>query len=345
MVQAFTPVTSSNALQEYRLVVEQEYCKVIVNLTASTLEQLQVGQLIDQGLSNARRTAIDDQFSRYNLHSTDKFKVELEVCHSLLYYLQEVRHIQKQQIMLVGRAILEHERTRLGLSQKTAEAINALILAKTSPNPLVSDPHKLEQYDQHLLQAMQRDGSLLKETTQAELKLLQLVLGIADRDIPPAEKLQSAKGINYIRLWRLLKKQDWKAANEETHQRLVEAGGQEQRDLRLIDVERIPLIDLKTIDCLWSEFSNNRFGFSAQLSIWETATPDLDAFGKQVDWRRNNSWIGYDFIDFSLSAARGHLPAFQHMGWWCWVGGMAAILRRTAAAQTTLNEPDPDANL
>lgn len=342
MVQAFPSVTASvtspNVLKDYRLAVEQEYCNVIVGLAPSTLEHLQVGQLIDQGLPNERRKALDSQFNRYNFHSTDKFTLELEVCHSLLYYVQEVRHIRNQQISLVGQAILEHERKRLGIRKRTAEQINAVILAKSDPKTLASDPQKLEQYDQHLFRAMQRDGIPLKETTQAELKLLQLVLGLTDREIAPPEKLYSTRGVNYTVLWRLLKKQDWKAANEETHRRLVEAGGQEQRDLKLIDVERISSVDLQTIDALWRESSKDRFGFSVQLRIWQTTAPDLDAFGKTVDWRRNNSWISYDFIDFSLNAAPGHLPAFQHMGWWCWVGGMAAILKKIEVAQPVADQ-------
>lgn len=339
MIQTVPTVTApllSVILKDYRLAVEQEYCATIVRLLRSGQEQLQIESLIREGLPSASRDTLDSRLGRYTLDSKftsiDRFTIELEVCHSLLYYLQAAKHIRHQGISLVGQAILDHERARLDLSQQTADQINSVVFATASPRRSASDPRKLAQYDQHLFTAIRQDGIPLKETTQAELKLLQRVLEIADSDIPPPEKLRSAKGIDYIRLWRLLKQQNWKAANAETHQRLVEAGGQQVRDLELIDVERIPTVDLRTIDTLWREHSKERFGFKVQLGLWQTVQPNLEALGKSLDWRRNNSWISYDFIDFSSHAAHGHLPAMPHLGWWCWVGGMAKLMARVEVA-------------
>ncbi len=326
------PPNVPSPLRDYRLAVEQEYCDVIVQLLKAGQEHLRVEDLIKTGLPNAKREVLNHQLGRYQLDSITAFTVELEVCHSLLYYLQEVRHIRNQKITLVGQAILDHERVRFGLTCNSANAINAILLIQAPPILPSINVQALEQYDQHLAQAIQQEGILSKEI-RAELRLLQLVLGIADHELPPPEKLQTERGINYIPLWRLLKQKDWKAANQETYRCLLLSSGRKERDTQVIDIERISLRDLQTIDLLWQEFSNGRFGFSVQLSIWRATMPDLECLGKELDWRRNHSWIGYDFVDFSLDAAKGHLPILPHVGWWCWVGGMTSLLDKVAQFQ------------
>lgn len=115
-----------------------------------------------------------------------------------------------------------------------------------------------------------------------------------------------------------LSKGKWYDANEETRRCLAKASGQQQRDPQLIDVSLINVVDLQTIDALWSEFSNGRFGFKKQREIWEKADSrfeDLTALGRQLDWLRSNSWINYEAADFSKDAVSGHLPIFPHIGW------------------------------
>jgi hypothetical protein len=341
--------------REYRDLVEQAYCNAIVKLIQEKHDRFEISQIVPQALSAAQRDELENSSIWDKLNGAAP-AIEHEVCLCILYYLRKAQHIHSQQMSLVGQAILDYERVRLGLAQSTVDAINRVIMPDRKASPPPTNQKKLDQYYQHLFTALQRDRSgfkpgkrdviPLKSATQAELKLLQRVLEIPDRDIPPAEMLWSECQTNYILLWRFLDQKDWKAANFETLKRLLEASGQpkpgetetvETIKIETIDLERIPLVDLQTIDGLWSKASNGRFGFKAQLKLWREvdAGPDkgreFENFGKLVDWRRNNSWISYSFADFSDNAARGHLPTFPLAGWWCWAR-MALLMKQVEAA-------------
>lgn len=315
------------SLNDYRLSAEQEYCNAMVRMLRNGYQELQVEHLLRTGLSNSRREALDQQAKRLGLETIDTFRVEFEVCHRLLYYLKQVYHVRQQNIQLVRQAILEHERVRLGLSDRSAEAINAVLLSDAKKPAAGSDPAKLATYDQHLAQAL-RNTKTLPLLTVAELGLLKNLLGLSDSEVPPWQKLTSENGVNYIPLWRLLKAQKWQEANEETIRCLRQSAKQQGRDYESLDVAHLPNHDLRIVDRLWREFSRDRFGFSIQNQLWRTVAPNLEKFGKLVDWRRNRTWIGYEYVDFSLDAVKGHLPVFPFMGWWCWSGGMTALLDR-----------------
>jgi hypothetical protein len=113
------------------------------------------------------------------------------------------------------------------------------------------------------------------------------------------------------------------------------------------DFEYFPCTDLQSINLLWKKFSNGRFGFSAQQDVWNDSQPDgsgvsgeaLEQFGDSVGWRTNNTWIDYKAamsvitepnaaVFWVEEAPRGHLPLIPLVGWWCWMGGMQAILDR-----------------
>jgi hypothetical protein len=336
-----------DVLQEYRREAEKQYGLAIVRLIALGQQKLDLEALHQTGLTQGQQTDLEriavriPSSTEAELQSRSiKLKsIEIEVCYILLCYLQTVRLVRDQNLSLIGLAILENEQQRWNLSSDIAEDINAVILPnykRSHKNSHKSDrktknAEKWEQYYQLLFKAIQQDGIPLKENIQAQLKLLQLQLGMPDGEVPAAEQLQSKRGVNYIRLWQLLKEGKWYDANQETRRCLVEAGGQQQRDLQLIDVDRIDVVDLQTIDALWSEFSKQRFGFKIQRKIWVEIDPqmeDLEALGKKLDWRRNHSWISYESADFSKDAVLGHLPIFPHIGWWCWVGSLKAILDR-----------------
>jgi hypothetical protein len=64
--------------------------------------------------------------------------------------------------------------------------------------------------------------------------------------------------------------------------------------------------------------SGGRFGFSAQLAIWEDlgalgTAPPADGyterdFGTRVGWLVAGRWLSYEEYTFDLSAPAGHLP-------------------------------------
>jgi len=139
---------------------------------------------------------------------------------------------------------------------------------------------------------------------------------------PPSIQLKSAKGIDYRKLEDLLKRQQWKQADEETTNVMLQAANRTSEGwLREENIDNFPCEDLRTIDQLWVKYSGGRFGFSVQAKIYRElgGTRQYNervwtAFGDRVGWRVGiNSWIYYGCVTFDLKAPLGHLP------WCCFV--------------------------
>ena len=82
----------------------------------------------------------------------------------------------------------------------------------------------------------------------------------------------------------------------------------EQRGyLEVEDIKQFPCTDLKTIDRLWVNYSNGKFGFSVQKQMWQkcgrpmTYNDDWEKFGHRVGWRKNGEWLNYSDLSFSLT--------------------------------------------
>ncbi len=138
--------------------------------------------------------------------------------------------------------------------------------------------------------------------------------------------------IDYRYLKRFLENKEWERANEETINLLLQASGREsfgaldggKKSIGTLgdrDVLDIPCKDLHTIDNLWINYSGGRFGFSAQLKV----------FQEEGDWERFTERVGWysrEEVVFSLSSPRGHLPLpplhFAGPFWW----NVATIIER-----------------
>ncbi|PZV01343.1 MAG: hypothetical protein DCF32_16390 [Leptolyngbya sp.] len=120
--------------------------------------------------------------------------------------------------------------------------------------------------------------------------------------------------------------QDWRAADAETRRILdpwIHPGGD---ILSTPLATNIPPEVLQTLDRLWVEASNGRFGFSVQQQIWaevRAANPvdsavAAKAFGDRVGWTRPpgmadptsiaGEWLIESELNPSLNAPVGHLP-------------------------------------
>ena len=77
------------------------------------------------------------------------------------------------------------------------------------------------------------------------------------------------------------------------------------------------------VDQLWQKYSNNRFGFSVQLRLYQSLGGNMDTIraqenkylqmnGEKIGWRVNGKLVEYDDFNFSLDAAEGALPG----NWW-----------------------------
>ncbi|MCT7982813.1 serine/threonine-protein kinase [Laspinema sp. A4] len=144
--------------------------------------------------------------------------------------------------------------------------------------------------------------------------------------------LTSSLGINYSRLRDLLADQKWKQADEETRTLLCQAAGKYPRGyLFEDDIAKMPCEDLQTIDRLWVNYSDSRFGFSIQSRIYEGVGKDYGAFCDRIGWKTYNPSLPYEGIQFNLKAPIGHLPSRSWSAgskWWRHAGAIAAKLEQ-----------------
>jgi uncharacterized caspase-like protein len=158
---------------------------------------------------------------------------------------------------------------------------------------------------------------------------------LIDPDVP----LKSERGVDYTQLRDLLATGKWKEADQETANKMLEAGRKEDGWLTVEDIDQFPCEDLHTIDQLWIKYSNGRFGFSVQKRIYESlgGTSEYDdkiwkAFGDHVGWRVNKERLYYKDLKFNTKAPEGHLPGGGGMivcvawGWGEWLLGVVLLL-------------------
>ncbi|WNZ21848.1 GUN4 domain-containing protein [Leptolyngbya sp. NK1-12] len=325
-----TVISTGSGILGYRLEAETAYCEALV-------ERLKTGHAPFQDAKDWKLSQRWHQrLVNYTLDESTKTRVEQEVYKNILFYYQQVEETCKQRTWQTSRPQLRQVRIRLNLSRRTARAINLVV--------------RWTIFDQQLFAALQRENFPLALTpaSQQQLRQWQAALVIPNRRIPPVQMLRSGRNANYTRLWRRLNERDWQAANHETHECLLTASGQQGKTLQLIDVARIPKQDLQTIDQLWIQFSTDQqgipqFGLSVQSRIWQQVRAakkeNLEIFARLVGWYRINSWINYESLDYSLAAEPGHLPALPYMGWWCWVGGMQALMGRMSVIAQNSSGP------
>ena len=150
----------------------------------------------------------------------------------------------------------------------------------------------------------------------------------------------SEVGADYRKLREFLKEQNFEEANLETGRLLLWLAAREKEGFIDADsMKRLPCEDLRTINRLWFENSNGRFGFRVQQSMYQDLAKSFreepernEAFGNIVGWRTNNQWLNapQDLL-FELRAPKGHLPArygegTMSAGWLVYpvVSGLAA---------------------
>jgi serine/threonine protein kinase len=125
--------------------------------------------------------------------------------------------------------------------------------------------------------------------------------------------------INLDRLTLYLKRHDWKSADEETAELLVQLKEKKLgKYLFNSDIEKLPCIPLKMIDQLWVEYSKGHFGFSVQKQIYQEVGEDYTQFCDRIGWPAYRpSSDGLD-LSFSIKAPKGNLPSRRWVGGYAW---------------------------
>jgi serine/threonine protein kinase len=122
-----------------------------------------------------------------------------------------------------------------------------------------------------------------------------------------------------------LEEKNFREADRETVRLILKSVSREQdRSIRLEDIDDIPSEVLITINKLWQRYSDGRFGFSTQYEIWCEIKTDLrnvnqgtideeriyQKFIKRVGWDRMfvDLFLAPKKIKFSIDAPIGFLP-------------------------------------
>ena len=135
-------------------------------------------------------------------------------------------------------------------------------------------------------------------------------------------ELRSAKGIDYHKLQRLLKAKEWRKADEITSEIMLKVANREEW-LDENNIKRFPNEDLLTIDQLWVNYSEGKFGFSVQKIVWLECGGKVGKynygvfkeFAAKVGWYdpNNDKWLTYlNIVDNSQDIPFASFPIFNN---------------------------------
>jgi hypothetical protein len=157
----------------------------------------------------------------------------------------------------------------------------------------------------------EKESSLLERVSRLEKRLDEALMVLADT-------------YRYGKLRELLASGKWKEADRETTKVMVEITGKPNiEEITPEDMQKFPCNAIMVIDRLWQHYSNNHFGFSVQLHLYQSLGGNMDTIRAQkneflkrtsekIGWRVNGKLLEYDDFDFSLNASEGGLPG----DWW-----------------------------
>ncbi len=138
--------------------------------------------------------------------------------------------------------------------------------------------------------------------------------------------------VDYSTLESLLQAGDWRGADEETQQLMLQIANRQQENwLDVASIENFPCEDLQRLDDLWVQNSDGKFGFGVQARIWqEVGSPreynaEWEQFGVRIGSRKDGQWLSYDSLIGYLSLSpTGEFSAFSliRMGGRSLVGDM-----------------------
>lgn len=131
----------------------------------------------------------------------------------------------------------------------------------------------------------------------------------------------SAQSTSFDLLHRLLSANDFREADNETRRLLIALAGEAAQKRGYVffsEVQFIPESDLQTLDELWRNHSNNKFGYSVQKRLWEKSNKDFTTFFIKVGWMKklDTEVLQYNYRAFpdefvwelNEETPEGHLP-------------------------------------
>ena len=140
--------------------------------------------------------------------------------------------------------------------------------------------------------------------------------------------LSRTTGIDYTPLKDLLASQQWEEANSKTRHsiaRIIDTAKRKNRRsfITLNAIADFACQDIRTIDRLWQQYSDNKFGFAPQQAIWQKSQQNSGFslntwrnFATEIGWKQGEiddggGYLLYEQLNFNpQTAPEGHLP------WW-----------------------------
>ena len=191
-------------------------------------------------------------------------------------------------------------------------------LTKYKSDSLISpqqlNPKLSDRVNHAILTGMKIEPELRPQSVQDWLNLLE-VDPIVTESNHPVVIWSSAVGFDYTSLQDLLSSGEWKQADQETANIVLKILGCETAGkITAQEIKKIPCRDLRTLNQLWIEYSEEKFGFSLQSRIWRKLDKNYEKFGEKVGWLVSQSWLPYTQLTFNLTAPLGHLPSWGRRG-------------------------------
>jgi S1-C subfamily serine protease len=135
-------------------------------------------------------------------------------------------------------------------------------------------------------------------------------------------------GLDYTALKNLLAQGKWEEADRETYNlvtQIIKTAKDRNTNIfiELKSIAEFSCTDIGTIDRLWRKYSDNKFGFTPQQQLWNSANQNDDfstetwrRFAIEVGWKKgdiasSSGYLLYEELKFNpQQAPNGHLP------WW-----------------------------
>lgn len=141
------------------------------------------------------------------------------------------------------------------------------------------------------------------------------VIALLSQEVKHLKNFSSITNKDYSKLQELLEAGKWEEANNKTLAIMLRTTNQEQEGwLSIENIQQFPNSELNTINKLWLNYSNGRFGFSVQKNIWNQISKSTTSFFHRVGWIESISTgnKGQGTVQlkasFDITAPRGHLP-------------------------------------
>ena len=151
---------------------------------------------------------------------------------------------------------------------------------------------------------------------------------VKEKKVIKPPKIESEMDADYEPLIKALQDEEWELADQLTRDMLIWLGGEQTRQRNFVyyaEVKNLPMKDMKTLDKLWTTFSEGKFGYSVQKKIWNSKKVggDFNLFVTEIDWNKTpggtgdtgilRRWLpmgssGNEFIYDLKKAKKGHLP-------------------------------------